>query len=171
MYKTYSTWVNLHHSLYVQVSRPVVVNMRSGDLQGRHTDHNHTWLFGSRVHTLNVMRTSALDIRTHSQPCRGLDREEDTRTSWHGLYQHLNFPDRRRLFCFFLFFSSKRTYEVHICVSIVLVGFAQRLAVTAGDDRVKELQGVLLVGDRRRGGFGSWYLRLQRERRENICLW
>ena len=74
-------------------------------------------------------------------------------------------------FVFFCFFSSKRTYEVHICVSIVLIGFAQRLAVTAGDDRVKELQGVLLVGDRRRGGFGSWYLRLQRERRENICLW
>lgn len=70
---------------------------------------------------------------------------------------------------FFFFF--KRTYEVHICVSIVLVGFAQRLAVTAGDDLVKELQSVLLVGDRRRGGFGSWYLRLQRERRENICLW
>lgn len=156
--------------------------MRSGDLQGRHTDHNHTWLFGSRVHTLNVMelnpgtksyhmseetlRTSALDHRTHSQPCRDLDREEDTRTSWHGLYQHLNFRDRRSFFFFF-----KRTYEVHICVSIVLVGFAQRLAVTAGDDLVKELQSVLLVGDRRRGGFGSWYLRLQRERRENICLW
>lgn len=39
------------------------------------------------------------------------------------------------------------TYEVHICVSIIRIRLAQSVAVTAGDDRIKEPQGVLLVGD------------------------
>lgn len=65
----------------------------------------------------------------------------------------------------------KLTYEIHVCVSVIHVRFAQRL-VAAGDDLIEELQSVLLAGDWRGRRFGSLYLWFNKKiNGRTFCLW
>ena len=62
------------------------------------------------------------------------------------------------------------TDEIYVSVSVIHVGLARGLQVTARDDGVEELERVLLVGDRRSRGLRSRALTTTKAGNENRLL-